>query len=143
VVVEIAVVIAIIPIVLRTPAMLVFVPPSMADAPAVLPRFVEFMTPAFGFPTPAAMMLNGFVQLVVGARNAALAIVAIGAQKRCSGEHQKASQRGCSKDRSSESQILQMILHRFASSLTILRFVHLCNLTSDLCNLSVVPMSSI
>jgi hypothetical protein len=45
------------------------------------------MTPAFSLRAPVAMMLNGFVQPVVGARNAALAIVVIGAQKRRSREH--------------------------------------------------------
>jgi hypothetical protein len=37
------------------------------------------MTSAFGLRAPGAMMLNGFVQPVVRARNAALAIVVIGA----------------------------------------------------------------
>jgi hypothetical protein len=45
------------------------------------------MTPAFGLLASIAMMLNGFVQPVVRARNAALAIVAIGAEGRYSGEH--------------------------------------------------------
>ena len=45
------------------------------------------MTPAFGLLASIAVMLNGFVQPVVRARNAALAIVAIGAQRRYSGEH--------------------------------------------------------
>jgi hypothetical protein len=45
------------------------------------------MTPAFGLLAPIAMMLNSFVQPVVRARNATLAIVAIGAQGRRSREH--------------------------------------------------------
>ncbi len=45
------------------------------------------MTPALGLLAPVAMMLNGFVQPVVGPRNAALTIVAFGAQTRHSGEH--------------------------------------------------------
>jgi len=85
--VTVAVMIVVIPIALGMPAMCVFIPPSMPDAPAVLPRFVQFMTPAFGLFAPVAMMLNGFVQLVVRARNAALAIVAIGAQTWHSREH--------------------------------------------------------
>jgi len=40
------------------------------------------MTPAFGLVAHVAMMLNGFVQPVVRAHNAALAIVAIGEQTR-------------------------------------------------------------
>ena len=40
------------------------------------------MTPAFGLLAPVAMVLNRFVEPVVRARNAALAIVVIGAQSR-------------------------------------------------------------
>jgi hypothetical protein len=43
------------------------------------------MTPLFGLRAPVAMMLNGFVQPVVRARNAALAIV--GEQTGHCGEH--------------------------------------------------------
>jgi hypothetical protein len=80
-------VIVVIPIAFRMPATLVFIPPSMSGVPAVLPRFAEFMTPAFGLVAPVAMTFYGFVQPVVRARYAALAIVVIGAQKRRSGEH--------------------------------------------------------
>jgi len=45
------------------------------------------MTAAFGLLAPIAMMLNGFVQPVVRARDAALAIVVIRPQRRHSGEH--------------------------------------------------------
>ncbi len=45
------------------------------------------MTPAFCLLAPIAMVLNGFVKPVVRARNAALAIIAISAQGRRSGEH--------------------------------------------------------
>ncbi|MGZ4812245.1 MAG: hypothetical protein ACXVY9_09255 [Terriglobales bacterium] len=70
------------------------------------------MTPAFGLPAPVAMMLNGFVQPVVRARNAALAIVVIGAQERRSGEHQKASQRCRSKCRFPEEPMVQTMSHK-------------------------------
>jgi hypothetical protein len=81
------VVIMVIPIAFRMPAMLMFIPPSLPGSPAILAHFAQFMTPTFGLLTPVAVTLNGFVQPVVGARNAALAIVAIGAQTWHSGEH--------------------------------------------------------
>ena len=84
-VVAVVIVIAVIPISFRVPAMFVFIPPSMTGAPAPLPRLVQFMTPLFGLPASVAMMLNGFVQPVVRARNAALAI--LGVQTRHTGEH--------------------------------------------------------
>jgi hypothetical protein len=83
----VAIVIMVVPIAFRMPAMLMFIPPSMTGAPAVLPRFVEFMTPTFGLLAPVAVMLNGFVQPVVRPRNAALAIVAVGAQTWRRGQH--------------------------------------------------------
>jgi hypothetical protein len=43
------------------------------------------MTPLFGLPAPVAIMLNGFVQPVVRARNTVLAIV--GEQTGHCGEH--------------------------------------------------------
>src|SRR6266404_5417749 len=70
------------------------------------------MTPAFGLLAPIAMMLNGFVQPVVRARNAALAIVAISAQERRSSEHQKAKQRRCGECRFPEERIVQTMSHR-------------------------------
>jgi hypothetical protein len=95
----IAVVIVIIPIAFRVPATLVFIPPSMVAVPAALPRFAQFMTRVCSLPAPIAKPCNGSVQSVIRARNAPLAIVFVGAQKRHGGEHQKASQHCGSQDR--------------------------------------------
>ena len=111
VVVVIAVVIVVIPIAFRTPAMSVFVPPSTTGVPATLPRFAQFVTPAFRLPAPPAMALNCFVELVVRARNPALAVVVIGAQAGHSSEHEKA-QRCCRKCGLPEEQIVPLVLHR-------------------------------
>jgi hypothetical protein len=46
-----------------------------------------------------AMMFDGFVQLVVGLGNAALAIVVVGAQTRQARKHEKGSQGGRGKER--------------------------------------------
>src|SRR6266849_5836927 len=69
------------------------------------------MTPAFCLLASIAMMLDGFVQPVVRARNPALAIVAIGTQRH-SGEHQKAGQRRCRECRFPEERIIQTMSHR-------------------------------
>ena len=63
----IAVVIVIIPIAFRVPAMLVFIPPSMDAGPAVLPRFMQFLTRALGLPALVAMPCHGLVQFVIRA----------------------------------------------------------------------------
>jgi hypothetical protein len=90
--VTVAVVIVVIPIAFRVPATLVFIPPSMVAVPAALPRFAQFMARALGLPALVAMPRNGGVQPVVRTRNAALAVVFVGAQKGHCREHQKASQ---------------------------------------------------
>ncbi len=82
-------VIIIIPIAVGVPTMPVFIPPAMLDLPAALPRFVQFTAPVLGLLALVSMMLDGFVQLVVHARDASLTIVVIGAQARRPGKHQK------------------------------------------------------
>lgn len=95
----IAVVIVIIPIAFRVPATLMFIPPSMVAVPAALPRFAQFMARVCRLPAPIAMPGNGLIESVICARDAALAIVFVGAQKRHGGEHQKAGQHCRRKDR--------------------------------------------
>jgi hypothetical protein len=104
VVIVVAIVVVVIPIVIRMPAMLVLIPPSMTGGPAALPRFVELVARAIGLLTLVAVVLDGFVQLVIGFRNASLAIVVIGPHLRRAGEHKKTSQCCCSKCHLSEEQ---------------------------------------
>ena len=83
----IAVVIVIIPIALRVPAMLVFIPPSVDADPAALACLSQFLTCALGLPASESMPRNRLVQSVVRARNPALAIAFVGAHKRHRSEH--------------------------------------------------------
>jgi hypothetical protein len=108
---SVLIVIMVIPIALRMPAMCVFIPPAVIGTPAVLARFVKLMTSAFGLLTVIAMMLDGFVQPVVGACDAALAFAGVGVQQRRSAEHQKASQHGRGYGGSSEEQGFQSLSH--------------------------------
>lgn len=91
--IAVVIMVVIIPIAIRMPAMPVFIPPSMMTVPAALPLFAQLMAPVFGLPTFVTVMLDGLVQLVIGFRNASLAIVVIGPQVRRAGKHEKASQR--------------------------------------------------
>ena len=95
----IAVVIVIIPIAFRVPTTIVFIPPSVVDVPAAFPRFAQFMPRVCCLPAPIAMPCNGLIESVICARDAALAIVLVGAQKRHGGEHQKAGQHCRRQDR--------------------------------------------
>jgi hypothetical protein len=69
------VVIVIIPIVVGVPAALIFVPPAVAVFPAVRACFAEFVAPVFRFGALPAMVLDGFVKLVVSPGDALLAVV--------------------------------------------------------------------
>ncbi len=89
-VIVVAIVVVVIPIPIRVPAMFVLIPPSMTGAPAALSRFVQLAALAIGLLALVAVVLDGFVQLVIGIHNASLAIV--GPQLWRAGEHEKTNQ---------------------------------------------------
>jgi hypothetical protein len=72
---SVVVVIAIIPVVLGAPAMLVLIPPAMLLPPAALARFVQFAALVVGLAAVAPVAFDGFVQLVLGMSDATLAAV--------------------------------------------------------------------
>jgi hypothetical protein len=96
----VAVVIVIIPIAIAVPAVIIFIPPSMIGSPAGLARFVQFVAPVFSLLAPRAVVLDGFVQFVIGSGDAPLA-GSIGTQAWSCGKHQNAGQR-CGGQGSSE-----------------------------------------
>jgi hypothetical protein len=75
IVVSVVIVIMVIPITIRMPAMLVFIPPPMVGFPTALTHFVQLSAPALSLFTLVAVMLDGFVQSVVGFGDAPLAVV--------------------------------------------------------------------
>ena len=87
-----SIVVMIIPVAVGMPPMFMFVPPTMVAVPAPLACFVQLLAPAVGLPAVGAMMLDRFMQPVIGSRQAPLAIIVIGAQLRCSGEKQASGQ---------------------------------------------------
>jgi hypothetical protein len=72
------VVIVVIPIAIVVPAVSVLVPPTMRMSPAILASLVQFMARMVGLAAVPAMMLDGFMQLVVRAGDATLTIVIVG-----------------------------------------------------------------
>ena len=99
-VIAVVIMVVVVPIVIRTPAMLVFIPPSMIRVPAVLPGFVQHVAPMFRLLALIAVVLDGFVQLVIGFRNAVLAVIS--AQVRSACKYEKSGQCRYSKCGSSE-----------------------------------------
>jgi hypothetical protein len=87
------IVVVIVPVALATPAVAFHIPPTMAVFPAVLAGFTEFGTTVRGLLALVSVVLNGFVQFVVGPNQSLLAIIGHGAG--CAGEkHKSASQHG-------------------------------------------------
>lgn|SRR5579864_923615 len=91
--IPIVIVVAVIPIVLGAPAMTVFIPPPMPVSPAILARFVQFMTSVVRLLALSPMMLDGFMKTMIGPRDTPLAIILIRAQTRSAGEQQEPGQR--------------------------------------------------
>jgi hypothetical protein len=61
VVIAVVIMVVVIPIMIRVPAMSVFIPPSMFGIPAALARLVQLTAPLFGLLTLVAVMLDSFV----------------------------------------------------------------------------------
>jgi hypothetical protein len=73
----VAIVIVVIPITFRVPAVAVFVPPTMALVPAALPRFTQFEACTIRLLALPTVMLHGFVESVVRLGDAALAATVV------------------------------------------------------------------
>lgn len=91
--IAVVIMVVLIPIMFRMPAMFVLIPPSMVGIPAALTHFVQIVAPMLCLLTLVAVTLDRFVQPVIGSGDASLAVV-IGAQARRADEHEKASQCG-------------------------------------------------
>jgi len=90
----VAIVVVVIPIAFRVPAVGVFVPPTMALVPAVFPRFTQLVACTIRLLALPTVMLHGFVQSMVRLGDAALAtVVVIGKRTRRSGESKQANKR--------------------------------------------------
>ena len=73
----VAVVIVVVPVAVTAPASSVFIPPAMSVFPAPRTGFGKFVAILCGLRTIPAVMLGGFVKLVVYVGDAPLAVVVI------------------------------------------------------------------
>lgn len=92
VVVEVMIVIMFVPITISAPAAGIFVPPAMLMFPAVGTGFGKLMTPVFGLKALRAVMLNGFMKLVICPGDAFLTVL-VCANNRCSEEKEGGGKR--------------------------------------------------
>ena len=77
------VVVMIVPVALCVPAMLVFIPPSVGPAPAILARLMQLVTRSLRLWTVPSVMLRSFVKPVVGLNKAMPASIVIRSTTRC------------------------------------------------------------
>jgi hypothetical protein len=73
----VSIVVVVIPIAFRVPAVAVFVPPTMVLVPAVFPRVTQLMARTIRLLALPSVMLHGFMQFVVRLGDAALATVVV------------------------------------------------------------------
>jgi hypothetical protein len=81
VVIVVVIMIVIIPIVIRTPAVAVLIPPAMAVFPAPGTCFSKLMAILRGLRAVPTVMLGGLMELVIRVGDALLTIVVISAQR--------------------------------------------------------------
>lgn len=87
--------VAIVPVTVMVPAVLMFVPPLMALSPAPLAGFAQLIAPVIGLPAMRSMMLDGFMEFVVGMRDAPEAIVVVAGGVGRARKQKRDPQRGC------------------------------------------------
>jgi hypothetical protein len=81
------VVVVLVPIALRVPAVFVFIPPPVTFTPATLSRLVQFAALVVCLSAVASMFLDGFVEFMIGMSDPALAaVVVFGVKPRYCGE---------------------------------------------------------
>ena len=94
VVAVVVIMVVVIPITIRAPAMSIFVPPAVAVLPTPGARFRQLMAIFRGLRAIPAVMLCGFVELMVCVDDALLAVV-IGANRRGTHKEQCSAQGSC------------------------------------------------
>ena len=87
IVVAVMIVVAIVPIVFGAPAVSMFIPPAVVSIPTTLTGFTQLIPRPLSLPASDAVVLNGFVEPVIGTGNTALAVVFIGMEKGSGGKH--------------------------------------------------------
>ena len=83
--------VVIIPISIHAPAVIVLIPPPMVLDPAALARFSKLVPPMFSLLAVTAVMLDGFMQLVIDFGDMMLAIIIVGSKVRSGHKYQQAN----------------------------------------------------
>jgi hypothetical protein len=97
--VPVAIMVVIIPVAVRVPTMIVFLPPLVCVRPAILSRLVQLLARVYHLSAFPTVVFGGFVQPMIGFCDAPLARPFISANRRWTDENQSACQRCCGKPR--------------------------------------------
>jgi hypothetical protein len=90
------VVVVVIPVTISVPTMVILAPPAMAVLPAIFSGFVKFVTVFGGFRAVPAVVFYGFVKVMIGPRDAFLAVIVVGTEsRRAKGEEERAKSCSC------------------------------------------------
>ena len=94
--IAVMIVVVVIPVAIRAPAVSVFVPPPVRVRPAVLPRLVQLLACVRGLPALPPVAFHRLVEPVIGFCDAPLAGPFVGANSRRTDESENSRQhRGC------------------------------------------------
>jgi len=85
--------VVVVPVVFLAPLAPLSIPPPVVLVPAVFTSFPKFVTCVLGLAAVPAVMLDRFVEAMIGPFCPVLAFRLVGTDKWCAGEEQKTSQR--------------------------------------------------
>ena len=110
----VAVVVMVVPIAIRAPAVAVFIPPAMAMFPTPSARFGKLMAIFYSLRAVPAMMLGGFMEFVIRVGDAPLAVVV--RVQWCSTREKKRGAQGSRGKKCANPRWIKLSLHSFSDN---------------------------
>jgi len=110
----VAVVVMVVPIAIRAPAVAVFIPPAMAMFPTPSARFGKLMAIFYSLRAVPAMMLGGFMEFVIRVGDAPLAVVV--RVQWCGAREKKRGAQGSGGKKCANPRWIKLSLHSFSDN---------------------------
>jgi len=110
----VAVVVMVVPIAIRAPAVAVFIPPAMAMFPTPSARFGKLMAIFYSLRAVPAMMLGGLMEFVIRVGDAPLAVVV--RVQRCGAREKKRGAQGGRGKKCANPGWIKLSLHSFSDN---------------------------
>jgi hypothetical protein len=103
--------VVIVPIAIGVPPVFIFVPPLVVRLPAILASFPQFVPRVLRLCAVPAVVLHGLVNLMVGFRQAMLALPLVCANCGRAGKHQESGKSGAGHDQFPKPVLSQTMLY--------------------------------